>query len=144
MPWKRRKNEHHPHTPTYVIEKDLADSRLENNVYLTANIVRELRQRGKNVSLTKEEQKMLIGWLRRARHGKKPLAMWLPRGYQVVRLLCVLKILNPRRKIIASTSDKRLFSLAEAHYTKRMKTGDIHASAQLQSLYHSLRFLGLR
>jgi len=62
MPWKRRKYEHHPHTPTYVIEKDLADSRLENNVYLTANIVRELRQRGENVSLTKEEQKMLIGW----------------------------------------------------------------------------------
>lgn len=116
----------------------LCQSRREKRVYVTSNILQLIQCK---VCLRENEIQELEEFLRRARYGKElPLAPWLPRGYQIARLLVQLQFAYPRKVIRPTQRDIRLIREAAKHYVED-RNDRRNSSRQLSSLKDCCRHL---
>ncbi len=112
------------------------------NIYVIARLAAIARSMvNEKIGLTPREKHRLIKALRDARYGRKPLAEWLPRGYQVARLLMTAREAIPERTFRMTKRDKKLIRLADLFYRQ---SKDPHAKVQLGSLRRTIRFLEKR
>ena len=120
----------------------LRRTRKEKKIYVAAHIIRMIRKRFPhlNVRLSANEKKNLLLKLNRARYGKVPLAPWLPRGYQIARLLLLVQI-HIKKSKKPTARDTALARHARTYY-RRSK--DPFARQQLRSLIETCRLIGLR
>lgn len=124
------------------IKRKLRQARKERRIYVIAHLVRILRYKGLVcIGLTKKEERCLIKALREARYGKKPLAEWLPRGYQIARFIFLVMLLMPERNIKVKRRDKVLIKETAKYYRKNW---DRHSARQLKSLSQTARCIGVR
>lgn len=128
-------------TPISVIKRKLELARRMGQIYVIARIVEVLRQRGHLYEhLSKNEQGKLLSALHNARYGKKPLADWLPRGYQIARFLMLAMDLLPERLVRVTKRDRRSIRLAGYCY---LQTGDKWSIRQFHSLVRTTKVIGI-
>src|SRR3989338_1094593 len=143
MKTKRLPHNADKHTPLRILQAQLEQARREGAIYLIARRVQTLRERGYFFyRLTLPEQKKLIAALFQARNGKTlPLASWLPRGYQILRLLTTIMSVMPGILVRATDRDIRLIKRAEEIFISEK---DKWGSGQLPSLRRSARAIGVK
>ena len=119
----------------------LGHARKEEKLYVVANVVNIIHHRfGRfDIQLTNHERRRLITMLYAARHGKPPLPEWIPRGYQVARLL-MLTMIHAPGKTRVSSRDIITICTAEGELVRDKKKW---VSGQLRSLRLTCRSIGL-
>jgi hypothetical protein len=119
-------------------------ARREGRIYVIANLVKMIRfsRMRLDVDLRKTERVELLCALGNARKGPLPLATWLPRGYQVARLLMLSMLHMPERVIVPTKRDRRQIKSAIQHY--RSEPHDWHSRRQLGSLLRTCTAIGIQ
>lgn len=128
---------------TASIVTGLAKARSEGNIYVVANLVALIWNRRLDVPvrLTVEERYTLLRNLKMARYHKVlPLAEWIPRGYQIARLLRLVKIHCPSECRISA---RDIFLIKKARI-KLLREKNKWLSHQIKSLDETCGSLGIK
>ena len=128
-------------TPIRHIKKLLADARIENRIYVIANLVGILQHRGcKDVKLSHAEQTKLFNALQSIRKGKKVLAHWLPIGYETARFIRLTRHLTSYKVRVTERDADRIKRAAKFY----RKHDNKHNRRQLRSLIRTAKDIGLK
>lgn len=129
-------------TPNDEIALLIAKSRKSDSIYALARKIGIARRHlHLYITLTRAERKKLLSALRRARYGKiLPLAPWLPRGYQILRLMWTIKDVMPEKNIKITHRDIRLITRALREFRDSREKW---LSNQIASLKHSAKSIDL-
>ena len=128
-------------TPVVVIRARLEEARERGGIYLIARIIQVLQQRNIHEELRSSERRHLLEAIQQAKHGKLPLKEWIPRGYQIARLLCTAQAVIPDFKPSVTKRDKRLMETALKQLRQER---DKWGADQIPSLIHSAKAIGIR
>lgn len=128
-------------TSVDLIKSRLVETRATSNIYRTGRVIQVLRYRGVKIGLTPDERLRLADAIRKARFSEHlPLAKWLPRGYQIARLLALAKDLMPSYNWQPTRRDVEHMLAAAKHIKKDKSFGD----DQLPSLIQTAQLLDVK
>lgn len=141
IPYKKGRFDIDRDTPDSVIRSKLEEARRLGGIYLIANLIRVAKEHGISEELRTSERKRLLEAIEQARFSKEtPLKSWIPRGYQIARLLATAKALIPDFDPAVSNRDKALMNEALAQFRREK---DIWGKDQVPSLLYAAKSLGV-
>ena len=130
------------HTSAFIIRRRLDEAREMGGIYRIARIIQVLKHRNIQEELRVSEHRRLIEAIGQARHGKElPLKSWLPRGYQIARLLNTAMAVIPGFKPRVTSRDIRLIREALGQFKREKK---LWGKEQIPCLIHSAKELGVK